>query len=83
MDAPPPGEAAGAVNLRVCRLMVAERAIEDPADWTAYMRWGKGPKQRLQFTKTGDPKLEEAYATHFVWPGKGPFHPPSPKETPQ
>lgn len=41
---------------------------------TAYMRWGKGPKQRLQFTKTGDPRLEEAYATHLVWPGKEPFH---------
>ncbi len=44
---------------------------------TAYMRWSKGPKQRLQFTKTGDPRLEEAYARHFVWPGKGPFHPPA------
>lgn len=48
---------------------------------TAYMRWGKGPKQRLRFTKTGEPNLEEAYARHFVWPGKGPFHPPAPKET--
>jgi hypothetical protein len=48
---------------------------------TAYMRWGKGPKQRLRFTKTGDPGLEEAYARHFVWPGKRPFHPPAPKET--
>ncbi len=48
---------------------------------TAYMRWGKGPKQRLRFTKTGDPNLEEAYARHFVWPGKGPFHPRTPKET--
>lgn len=47
---------------------------------TVYMRWGKGPKQRLRFTKTGDPKLEEAYARHFVWLGKGPFHPPAPKE---
>lgn len=45
---------------------------------TAYMRWGKGPKQRLRFTKTGDGKLEEAYSRHFVWPGKGPFHPPCP-----
>jgi len=43
---------------------------------TAYMRWGKGPKQRLLFTKTGDPRLEKAYARHFVWPGKGPFHAP-------
>ena len=41
---------------------------------TAYMRRGKGPKQRLRFTKTGDPRLEEAYATHFVWSGKEPFH---------
>ena len=48
---------------------------------TAYMRWGKGPKQRLRFTKTGEPNLEEAYARHFVWPGKRPFHPPAPKET--
>ena len=38
------------------------------------MRWGKGPKQRLRFTKTGDPTLEEAYATHFVWLGKVSFH---------
>jgi len=38
---------------------------------TAYMRWGKGPKRCLRFTKTGDPRLEEAYARHFVWPGKG------------
>ncbi len=32
-------------------------------------------------TKTGDPGLEETYARQFVWPGKGPFHPPAPKET--
>jgi hypothetical protein len=44
--------------------------------WTAYMRWGEGPKQRLRFSKSGDPKVEEAYATHFVWPGKRPFHRP-------
>jgi hypothetical protein len=48
---------------------------------TVYMRWGKGPKRTLRFTKTGDPRLEEAYARHFVWPGNGPFHPPAPRET--
>jgi hypothetical protein len=48
---------------------------------TAYWRWGKGPKQRLRFTKTGDPNVEGAYARHFAWPGQGPFHPPTPKET--
>ena len=41
---------------------------------TVYMRWGKGRKQRLRFTKTGDPRLEEAYSRHFVWPGKRPFY---------
>jgi hypothetical protein len=41
---------------------------------TAYMRSGRGPKRHLRFTKTGDRGLEEAYATHFIWPGKGPFH---------
>ena len=48
--------------------------------WTAYMRRGKEPKQRLRFTKTADPKLEEVYATHLVWPGNWPFHPPASKE---
>lgn len=44
---------------------------------TAYVRHGKGPKQLLRFSKTGDPTVEAAYARHFVWPGKGPFHPPA------
>jgi hypothetical protein len=39
---------------------------------TMYPRWGKGPKQRLRFTKTGDKKLEEAYSRHFVSPGRKP-----------
>ena len=49
-----------------------ERVVLKPS-LTVYVRSGSGPKQRLRFTKTGDPRLEEAYATHFVWPGKGPF----------
>jgi hypothetical protein len=48
---------------------------------TVYMKWGKGPKRQLRFTKTGDSKLEEAYSRHFVWPGKGPFHLPAPRNT--
>jgi len=44
---------------------------------TDYQRHGKGRKQRLRFTKTGDARLEVAYATHFIWPGKSPFHPPA------
>lgn len=58
--------------LRILRLHAHDLKLEP--SWTAYMPWGKGPRQRLRFTKTGDPKLEEAYATHFVRPGKRPFH---------
>ncbi len=44
---------------------------------TAYVRWGKrGHGAPLQFSKTGNPKMEQAYSRHFVWPGKGPFDPP-------
>lgn len=50
---------------------------------TVYMRQGKGARQRLRFTKSGDAKLEEAYATHFVWPGNGPFYPPRPGKSPE
>ncbi|MBI3206387.1 MAG: hypothetical protein HYZ29_32925 [Myxococcales bacterium] len=43
---------------------------------TAYVKWGKGERTPLRFTKTGEARLEKIYARHFVWPGKGPFHPP-------
>lgn len=43
----------------------------------AYVREGGGPKARLRFTKTGEPRLGAAYATQFVWQGKGPFHLPA------
>lgn len=47
---------------------------------TVYLRHGKGGRQRLRFSKSGDPKLEQAYSTHFVWPGNGPFHRPASTE---
>ena len=50
--------------LRILRFQAEELGLKP--SFTAYMRWGKGPKARLRFTKTGDPNLEEAYATHFV-----------------
>ncbi|MBI3855898.1 MAG: hypothetical protein HY293_09440 [Planctomycetes bacterium] len=49
---------------------------------TIYMRWGKGRKERLRFTKSANPNLEEAYGRHFIWPGKGSFHAPRPKGEP-
>lgn len=36
--------------------------------FTAYMSWGKGRKQRLRFSKYGNPHTEEMYATHYVQP---------------
>ena len=33
---------------------------------TVYMKWGKGGKIRLRFSKYNNPKIEEAYLTHFV-----------------
>jgi hypothetical protein len=51
---------------------------------TVYVRWGKrGRRAPLRFSKTGDPRIEEAYGRHFLWPGKGPFHPPREKPLPQ
>ncbi|HEX9619669.1 MAG TPA: hypothetical protein VF989_06025 [Polyangiaceae bacterium] len=48
---------------------------------TVYLRHGKGPATPLRFTKTREEKLERIYARHFVWPGKGPFHPPRRKSS--
>lgn len=33
---------------------------------TVYMSWGKGPKTKLRFSKSGDRNIEEAYSTHFL-----------------
>jgi hypothetical protein len=41
---------------------------------TAYWSRGKRKRQRLWFTKSGDPNLERAYATHYLLP-----HPPADK----
>jgi hypothetical protein len=58
--------------LRILRFHAHDLNLKPSA--TVYKRYGKGPKQRLRFTKTGDAALEAVYATHFVWPGKRPFH---------
>jgi len=33
---------------------------------TVYVSWGKGSKQRLRFSKSGDPRIELMYSTHYV-----------------
>jgi len=34
--------------------------------WTEYRQWGKGKHTRLRFSKSGDKRVEELYATHYV-----------------
>lgn len=33
---------------------------------TVYVSWRKGPKQRLRFSKSGNPEIETMYSTHYV-----------------
>lgn len=35
---------------------------------TVYMSWGKGPKRKLRFSKTGSAFMEDQYSTHYVLP---------------
>jgi hypothetical protein len=32
-----------------------------------YHKWGKGKKDLLKFSKSGNKKLEERYSRHFLW----------------
>lgn len=34
--------------------------------FTAYHSWGKGEKNPLRFSNSGDPNIERAYSTHFL-----------------
>lgn len=34
--------------------------------WMAYNKFGKGPKMKLRFSKSGDENIEQAYSTHYV-----------------
>ena len=34
---------------------------------TVYHKWGKGKKRILQFSKSGNKVLENAYSRHYIW----------------
>ena len=38
--------------------------------WTDYHKWGKGHRMRLRFSKSGNARIEELYATHYVGQAK-------------
>jgi hypothetical protein len=53
--------------LRILRMRVHDLNMRPSP--TAYVKWGKGQRTPLRFSKTGDPNLEEAYSRHFLTPG--------------
>jgi hypothetical protein len=36
------------------------------SSWTGYNKYGKGVKQRLRFSKSGNKNIEDRYATHYI-----------------
>lgn len=54
------------MNTVLLALREFAESMELKPSLTVYMSWGKGPKQRLQFSKYGSPHVEEMYATHYV-----------------
>lgn len=51
------------INLSIKR--IAKEKHLKPS-WTGYNKYGKGPKTRLIFSKSGIKSIERAYATHYV-----------------
>lgn len=50
--------------LRILRMHVHDLNMKP--SHTVYKRFGKGPKQLLRFSKTGDPNIEAAYSLHYL-----------------
>ncbi|MSU63836.1 MAG: hypothetical protein EXS31_15790 [Pedosphaera sp.] len=63
------------IELNLSQINSVCRAIHESArrgklkpNWTAYVKWGKGERPPLRFTKSGDPYLERQWATHYLPP---------------
>lgn len=60
------------VNLKKLSLFMKElrafaRQNNLRPSWTSYNQWGvKGRKRPLRFSKSGNPNIEKAYATHYI-----------------
>ncbi len=50
--------------LRILRLCAGDWGLRP--SHTVYKKWGKGEKICLQFSKSGNPAIEELYSTHYV-----------------
>lgn len=60
----------GKMNTILLALREFSRSCDLKPVPTVYMSWGKGAKQRLRFSKSGHPRTEEMYSTHYVRPKK-------------
>jgi len=49
---------------KIIRQVAAKMNLEPSL--TVYKKYGKGQKQRLRFSKSGDFNIEKAYSTHFL-----------------
>jgi hypothetical protein len=54
------------MNFILTTLRTVARDLELKESYTAYMSWGKRPRRRLRFSKSGDEHTEQRYSTHYV-----------------
>lgn len=61
------------IQLNLSQINVVCCAVHDSAargklkpSWTAYVKWGKGNRTSLRFSKSGAPQLERHWATHYL-----------------
>ena len=64
-----------AIRLNLSQLKYMLHTLKDNArkgglrpSRTVYVSWGKGPRRPLRFSRSGNPGIEQAHATHFVTP---------------
>jgi len=64
-----------AIRLNLSQLKDMLRTLKDNArkgglrpSGTVYVSWGKRPRRPLRFSRSGNPEIEQAHATHFVTP---------------
>ena len=64
-----------AIRLNLSQLKDMLRTLKDNArkgglrpSRTVYVSWGKRPRRPLRFSRSGNPGIEQAHATHFVTP---------------
>lgn len=56
------------INVVCLAIHASARQGKLKASWTSYVKWGKGARTPLRFTKSGAPELERRWATHYLHP---------------